>query len=59
MTGLSADSYLEVKDVRPGDEGIYRCRVDFKRAQTRNLPKLLLLLIELQNCFINVKKRHV
>ncbi len=30
------DSYLGIEPIRPEDRGVYRCRVDFKEAPTKN-----------------------
>ena len=45
---LSGPAALVVEDIRPDEAGVYRCRVDFKSAPTRNtLVNVTLLGIKL------------
>ena len=45
---LSGPAALVVEDIRPAEAGVYRCRVDFKSAPTRNtLVNVTLLGIKL------------
>ena len=37
-------AHLLVDNIKSADEGVYRCRVDFKFAQTRNSKVILCLL---------------
>ena len=50
------ESYLQIKQVQPKDEGFYRCRVDFFQAPTRNLKvKLSLISNDFENTLDNFK----
>lgn len=44
---LSGPAALVVEDIRPNEAGVYRCRVDFKSAPTRNTLVNVTLLGEL------------
>lgn len=49
---LSGPAALVVEDIRPAEAGVYRCRVDFKSAPTRNtLVNVTLLGINLMFFF--------
>ena len=43
------NSYLSISPLRAADGGVYRCRVDFREAPTRNTRIKLNLISKLEN----------
>lgn len=49
---VSEPAQLVIEDVKRHDEGVYRCRVDFRNAQTRSV-RYNLTVIGKYLCFVN------
>lgn len=46
---VSEPAHLAINDIRRHDEGVYRCRVDFRNAQTRSFRYNLTVIGEFAN----------